>query len=142
MRLVVMFDLPTGSKAERKTYGAFRKFLLEDGFYAEEDRIYQKRGIYLQADGNTSPFLAEVYRHGKKLLLVLYTSFTGLVSLRHQLPYLRQLAQRHRLVVVFFEDESLTSEFRAAQTNEQYYQHVIAQKFAYEQRLIVQELRQ
>lgn len=107
---------------------------LQEALYAEQSQF---------AESDFSALLAGLgYRLSKRSLLVLYTSFTGLVSLRRQLPYLRQLAQRHRLVVVFFEDESLTSEFRAAQTNEQYYQHVIAQKFAYEQRLIVQELRQ
>ena len=62
---------------------------------------------------------------------------------------------RHRLLVVFFEDEELRdfvqgtslhqSPFTLHQspaTTEQTYQRVIAEKFAYEQRLIVHTLRQ
>ena len=40
MWLVVMFDLPTGSKAERKAYQAFHKFLLKDGFTQMQYSIY------------------------------------------------------------------------------------------------------
>lgn len=42
MRLIVMFDLPTGSKAERKTYARFRNFLIEDGFVREQFSIYSR----------------------------------------------------------------------------------------------------
>ena len=42
MRLLVMFDLPTGSKAERKSYAAFRKFLIEDGYVMEQYSIYSR----------------------------------------------------------------------------------------------------
>lgn len=42
MRLVVMFDLPTGSKRERKTYAAFRKFLVEDGYVMEQFSVYTR----------------------------------------------------------------------------------------------------
>lgn len=42
MRLLVMFDLPTGSKIERKSYSAFRKFLLEDGYQMEQFSIYSR----------------------------------------------------------------------------------------------------
>ncbi len=42
MRLMVMFDLPTGSKQERKSYAAFRKFLVEDGYYREQFSVYSR----------------------------------------------------------------------------------------------------
>lgn len=42
MRMLVMFDLPTGNKAERKSYAEFRKFLIEDGFHMEQFSIYSK----------------------------------------------------------------------------------------------------
>jgi hypothetical protein len=69
-------------------------------------------------------------------------------ALRRQLPFLRQIAARHRLLVVFFEDEDLVE--WAAQNGkatgkegiEGYYQRVEAQKFVYDQRLIAQTLRQ
>lgn len=42
MRLIVMFDLPTGNKAERKAYSAFRKFLIEEGFSREQFSVYSR----------------------------------------------------------------------------------------------------
>ena len=33
MRLMVLFDLPTGNKKERKSYAEFRKFLIHDGYH-------------------------------------------------------------------------------------------------------------
>ena len=72
----------------------------------------------------------------KRSLLVLYTNFTTLVALRRQLPYLQQLSKRHRLLVVFFEDE-LTPRGKGQEVID-----VIAEKFVYEKRLIVSLLRQ
>ena len=47
-------------------------------------------------------------RHiSKRSLLILYTNFMGLVSLQRQLPFLQQIAHRHRLLVVFFDDVEL-----------------------------------
>lgn len=40
MRLIVMFDLPTGNKAERKSYAEFHKFLLKDGYHMEQFSVY------------------------------------------------------------------------------------------------------
>lgn len=42
MRLLVMFDLPTGNKAERKSYAEFRKFLIRDGYHMEQFSIYSR----------------------------------------------------------------------------------------------------
>lgn len=42
MRLLVFFDLPTGSKAERRSYSDFRKFLIEDGYHMEQFSVYSR----------------------------------------------------------------------------------------------------
>ena len=42
MRILVMFDLPTGSKAERKTYSQFRKFLISDGYTMDHFSVYSR----------------------------------------------------------------------------------------------------
>ncbi|MBQ7691077.1 MAG: DUF58 domain-containing protein [Muribaculaceae bacterium] len=80
---------------------------------------------------------------GKRSLLILYTNFSGLNSLNRQLPYLRQLNKRHRLLVVFFDDVELRR-FVATPAHgiEDHYQHIIAEKVDYEKRLIVTTLRQ
>lgn len=42
MRLMVFFDLPTNTAAERKTYTTFRKFLLKDGYLMLQESVYVK----------------------------------------------------------------------------------------------------
>ena len=42
MRIIVMFDLPTISSAERKEYAKFRKFLIKSGFLMMQESIYCK----------------------------------------------------------------------------------------------------
>ena len=114
-----------------------------------QEALYAEHTAFGETD--YSALLAGLSRHvTRRSLLILYTSFTSIAALRRQLSYLRQLAMRHRLLVVFFEDEELrdfanpkpqTSNLKP-QTTEQTYQRVIAEKFAYEQRLIVHTLRQ
>lgn len=85
-----------------------------------------------------------VGRHiNKHSLLILYTNFMGLVSLQRQLPFLQQIARRHRLLVVFFEDVELL-QFMAtpATTKEEVCQHEVAEKFVAEKQLISATLRQ
>ena len=62
--------------------------------------------------------------------------------MERQLPYLIQLNRRHRLLVVFFVDNEL-KEYIAARpdTDEEDYRRVIAEQFAYEQRLVVSTLK-
>ena len=80
---------------------------------------------------------------GRRSFFVLYTNFTDFSSLERQLPYLRLLNQRHRLLVVFFEDVELRDYMASPiQGVEDCYQHVIAGKLAYERRLIINTLKQ
>ena len=80
---------------------------------------------------------------GRRSLLILYTNFSGMGSLKRQLPYLQQLNGRHRLLVVFFIDEEMNDYIQSKpRGTEAYYQHTIAEKMEYERRLIVSTLRQ
>ena len=45
MRILVMFDLPTGTQQEKKEYAKFRKFLLKDGFLMEQFSVYSRMTI-------------------------------------------------------------------------------------------------
>lgn len=40
MRLIVFFDLPVATKAQRKIYTEFRRFLLNDGYYMIQFSVY------------------------------------------------------------------------------------------------------
>ncbi len=42
MRMLVLFDLPTGNKSERKSYAEFRKFLLKDGYHMDQFSVYSR----------------------------------------------------------------------------------------------------
>lgn len=42
MRILVMFDLPVGTEAERKNYRNFRKYLIKNGFLMLQESIYCK----------------------------------------------------------------------------------------------------
>lgn len=42
MRILVMFDLPVNTAAERKEYTRFRKYLIKSGFLMMQESIYCK----------------------------------------------------------------------------------------------------
>lgn len=107
-----------------------------------QETLYAEQADFSESD--FSSLLVGLNRHlSRRSLLVLFTSFPTLVSLRRQLGFLLQLARRHWLLVVFFEDAELRDYIGTRpKTTEEYYQHVVAEKFAYDQRLIVQLLRQ
>lgn len=42
MRLLLMFDMPTDTAADRKAYRKFRKFILGEGFIMHQFSVYSK----------------------------------------------------------------------------------------------------
>jgi uncharacterized protein (DUF58 family) len=75
-------------------------------------------------------------------LLILYTNFETIDGLNRQLPYLRALAKNHLVLVVFFKNTELDALTNTkAETIEQVYDTIIAEKFMYEKRHIVNELK-
>ncbi|MBA4155242.1 MAG: DUF58 domain-containing protein [Flavobacterium sp.] len=78
----------------------------------------------------------------QRSLLLLYTNFETLDGLHRQLPYLKGIAKNHLLVVVFFQNTELNEIIHnKAETVQEVYDKVIAEKFAFEKRLIVNELK-
>ncbi len=78
----------------------------------------------------------------QRSLIILYTNFETLDGLHRQLPYLKGIAKNHLLVVVFFSNTELNVLIQSqAKTIQEVYDKVIAEKFAFEKRLIVNELR-
>jgi uncharacterized protein (DUF58 family) len=106
------------------------------------ENLYAQQSTFDETD--FSALCVHLGKHvGKRSLLVLYTNFSGLVSMNRQLAYLKQLNRQHRLLVVFFEDAELKEYVDSpARSTEEYYRHVIAEKFAFEQRLIVSTFKQ
>lgn len=77
----------------------------------------------------------------QRSLLLLYTNFETKNSLHRQLPYLKAIAKKHLLVVIFFKNTELEQMIRKPSTSiREVYDKVIAEKFSFEKRLIVQEL--
>ena len=74
-------------------------------------------------------------------LVVLFTNFESLSGLKRQLDYLRSISSHHLLLVVFFENTELQQLTVSEVKNiEEVYVKTIAEKFAFEKRLIVKEL--
>ncbi len=78
----------------------------------------------------------------QRSLLLLYTNFETLDALNRQLPYLQAIAKQHLLVVIFFENtELLEFSRKKAKNTHQIFEQTIAEKFVFEKKLIVNELR-
>ena len=77
----------------------------------------------------------------QRSLLILYTNFEHISAMKRQLPFLQAIAKQHLLITVFFEntelDELITD---SAEGIQDIYHKTIAEKFAFEKRLIVKEL--
>ncbi len=76
-------------------------------------------------------------------LLVLYTNFESLSSARRQIPFLQAIAKTHLLVVVFFKNTEVSKiTEKPIHSVEDIYIKTIAEKFIYDKKLIVKELKQ
>jgi uncharacterized protein (DUF58 family) len=74
--------------------------------------------------------------------LILFTNFETYSSLERQLPYLKRMASRHLLCVVFFQNTLLKQIHESEpDTIEGIYIKTIADRFDFEKRQIVKELR-
>ncbi len=105
------------------------------------ETLYNLETNFVESD--YSRLYADIKRNiTHRSLLLLYTNFETLDALQRQLPYLQAIAKQHLLVVIFFENSELikfTDE--KAETIQQIFEKTIAEKFVYEKKLIVNELR-
>lgn len=78
----------------------------------------------------------------QRSLLILYTNFEHKSSLKKQMIYLKALSKKHLVVAVIFENTELDKLINDKAENLQgVYHKTIAEKFAYDKRLIVKELQ-
>lgn len=78
----------------------------------------------------------------RRSLLLIYTNFESLSGMRRQLPYLRSMARNHVVVIIFFQNTELKAFLeKSASGTEEIYLKTIAEKFEYEKRQIVRELK-
>ncbi|MBS1597957.1 MAG: DUF58 domain-containing protein [Bacteroidetes bacterium] len=104
--------------------------------------LYNQETKFLESDYEKLYALIRT-RITQRSLVILFTNFESLSALKRQLPYIRAIARNHLLLVVFFENTSLGELTKSeAQDIEELYVKTIAEKFAYEKRVIVKELQQ
>lgn len=78
----------------------------------------------------------------QRSLILLYTNFESMDGLNRQMPYLKGIAKNHLLVVIFFSNTELNNIIsKKTETIQEVYDKVIAEKFSFEKRLIVNELK-
>jgi uncharacterized protein (DUF58 family) len=104
------------------------------------EALYKQRTRFLESDFEK---LFSVIRNRitHRSLIILFTNFESLESLQREMSSLKRIAKYHLLVVVFFENTELKKlqEVHAA-TMEDIYIKTIAEKFAFEKKLMVKEL--
>lgn len=116
--------------ADRKSGQMYR---IMEALYAIKTDFLESDFGRLYADIN--------YGIKQRSLIMLYTNFETKNALYRQLPYLKAIAKKHLLVVIFFKNTELDQLInKRSNSLQQVYDKVIAEKFAFEKRLIVQEL--
>ncbi|MBD0825216.1 DUF58 domain-containing protein [Aestuariibaculum marinum] len=105
------------------------------------EALYNVNTDFFESD--FSRLYANIKRHiTNRSLLLMYTNFETMDGLNRQLPYLKAIAKSHVLVVIFFKNTELDTLIKTkAETVQQVYDKVIAEKFDFEKRLIVNELK-
>ena len=102
--------------------------------------LYNQETQFLESDYEML-YLQIRSRIKQRSLLILFANFESLSGLKRQLNYLRSIAQYHLLMVIFFENTELKELSVTPATNlEEVYVKTIAEKFAFEKRMIVKEL--
>jgi uncharacterized protein (DUF58 family) len=102
--------------------------------------LYNQETDFLESDYEML-YLQIRSRIKQRSLLILFANFESLSGLKRQLNYLKSIAKHHLLMVVFFENTELKQlSTQNAANIEDVYVKTIAEKFAFEKRLIVKEL--
>jgi uncharacterized protein (DUF58 family) len=105
------------------------------------DVLYKQRTNFVESNYEVLTTWAH-RKISQRSFLLFFTNFETMAALERQLPYLRRLAARHLLCVVFFEN-TLLKEIHDSHpdTLEGIYIKTIADRFSFEKKQIVRELR-
>ncbi|HRO42437.1 MAG TPA: DUF58 domain-containing protein [Flavipsychrobacter sp.] len=105
------------------------------------EALYKQQTEFKESDYET--LLAAIHKKiNQRSFLLLFTNFETLSSLERQLPFLKKLTARHLVCVVFFQN-TLLKQIHEEQpdSTEGIYIKTIADRFDYEKKQIVKELR-
>jgi uncharacterized protein (DUF58 family) len=105
-----------------------------------QEALYREKTGFL--DSNFELLNATlIHKLSQRSLLLLFTNFESLQSMRRQMKYIQSLAANHLVLVIFFENTELKLLINEpAKNTEGIYQKTIAEKFTFEKRQIVKEL--
>ena len=104
------------------------------------DALYRQETGFLESDFELL-YSTLRSRVKNRSLLILFTNFESISGLHRQMDYLRSLAKFHLPLVVFFDNTELKKMIKKPAKNvEEIYVKTIAEKFAFEKKLIVKEL--
>ncbi|MGB0523584.1 MAG: DUF58 domain-containing protein [Flammeovirgaceae bacterium] len=105
------------------------------------EALYREKTAYKESDFENL-YIHIKRRLSQRALLLLFTNFEALPSLERQLKYLRAIAKKHLLVVVFFENTETKALLRSTPTStEEVYIKTIGEKLSYDKRQMVKELK-
>ena len=130
---MMTFSKKTENKvaAENKS-GQLRK--ISEALYNVQTNFYESDFSRLYQDVKFSL--------GQRSLVLLFTNFETLDAVNRQMKYLRGIAKNHLLVIVFFKNTELEQLIHNNPENmQEVYDQIIAEKFEFEKKLIIQELR-
>lgn len=105
------------------------------------ETLYNIKTDYFESDFGR--LYANIKRNiTNRSLIIIYTNFETLDGLNRQLPYLKAIAKNHLLIVVFFKNTELNKIIEdEAKTVREVYDKIAAEKFIFEKKLIVNELK-
>ena len=105
------------------------------------ESLYNIKTNFFESD--YSRLYVDIKKHiNQRSLIILYTNFETMDGLHRQMPYLKGIAKSHLLVVVFFQNTELYQIInKKSDTIQEVYDKVIAEKFIFEKKLIVNELK-
>lgn len=105
------------------------------------EALYNIKTNFFESDFNRL-YQDVKYSVNQRSLILLFTNFETLDGLNRQMKYLRGIAKNHLLVVVFFKNSELqTLIHKNPESMQEIYDEIIAEKFEFEKKLIIQELR-
>lgn len=105
------------------------------------DNLYHLDTDFKETDFGKLYSFAKMHLNHRSLLLT-FTNFETMDALHRQLKYLKALSRSHVVVVIFFKNEMIDTIMNShAKTVKDINDKAVAEKFDYEKKLIVAELR-
>ncbi len=131
---LVTFDHKIRAQLAARSTSAQRQSILE--------LLYREKTRYTEADFSQLSIYTRT-QIKQRSLLILFTNFEASSSMQRQLPYLRQIAKYHLVLLVIFENTALDLLLqRPSKSTEEIYIQTLAEEFVHEKKLIVKELNQ